>query len=81
MSLFDDYSHQILHHQTERELIQQNRQDRLAREARGVDAVLPVVAPAGPSRTAPLDVRRVADARAPALCALNGTCAMRTERR
>jgi hypothetical protein len=41
MSLFDDYSYQILHHQTERELLQQNRQDRLAREARGVDAVLP----------------------------------------
>ena len=41
MSLFDDYSHQILHHQTERELIERNRQDRLAREARGGDAVAP----------------------------------------
>jgi hypothetical protein len=41
MSLFNDYSQQILHHQTERELIQQNRLDRLAREARGVDAILP----------------------------------------
>jgi hypothetical protein len=41
MSLFNDYSHQILHHQTEWELIRQNRSDRLAREARGVDTVLP----------------------------------------
>lgn len=35
MSLFNDYDHQILHHQTERELIQRAEQDRLAREALG----------------------------------------------
>ncbi len=41
MSLFNDYSQQILHHQTEAELIQQNRADRLAREARRVEATVP----------------------------------------
>ena len=49
MSLFNDYSHQILHHQTEAELIQQNRADRLAREARRVEAIGAVVASADPS--------------------------------
>jgi hypothetical protein len=41
MSIFNDYSHQIIHHQTERELIAQNRWDRLGRDARGLDPVVP----------------------------------------
>jgi hypothetical protein len=36
MSIFNDYTHEILHHQTERELIEQAEQNRLAREARGI---------------------------------------------
>jgi hypothetical protein len=37
MSIYSDYSHNILHHQTERELIRQAEQNRLAREARGLE--------------------------------------------
>jgi hypothetical protein len=36
MSIFNDYTHEILHHQTEREIIQQAEQNRLAREAREI---------------------------------------------
>lgn len=40
MSLFHDYSYQILHHQTERELIEQAELNRLAREAVGSDPLV-----------------------------------------
>ena len=41
MSIYSDYTYEILHHQTERELIQQAEQNRLAHEARGIKLHLP----------------------------------------
>jgi hypothetical protein len=41
MSIFNDYSHQILHHQAEQEIIRQAEQNRLAREARGIESRRP----------------------------------------